>query len=73
MLHAPHTSATQAPFFNVKQARWLTGVLAMLIGVVGKDSLLGLILGQARGEITSLLRAEQRGNGPNADSWFAGN
>lgn len=73
MLHAAHRSPGQAPFFNPKQARWIAGVLAMLIGVVGKESLLGLILGQARGEIGSLLRAEQQGTGPNADPWYAGN
>jgi hypothetical protein len=31
----------------------------MLIAVVGRDSLLGLILRQARSEITSLIRDEQ--------------
>jgi hypothetical protein len=57
----------------VKQARWLCGVLGMLIGVVGKDSLLGLILGQARGEIVSLVKSEESGKGPSADPWFAAN
>jgi hypothetical protein len=51
----PHTSET-APFFNLAHARWVVGVLNMLIAVVGKDSLLGLILGQTRSEIASLVR-----------------
>ncbi len=40
----------------------MVGVLSMLIAVVGKDSLLGLILRQTCAEINSLVRDEQ----PNA-------
>ena len=51
MLPKSDSAKTQTAVFNVKQARWLCGVLNMLIGVVGKESLLGMILGQARGEM----------------------
>ncbi len=73
MLPQSDSSSTQTATFNVKQARWLCGVLAMLIGVVGKQSLLGIILCQARGEIFSLVRSEDAGTGPSADPWFTGN
>jgi hypothetical protein len=48
----------EAPFFSVPQARWVLGVLSMLIAVVGRDSLLGLILRQTRSEIAGLVRDE---------------
>jgi hypothetical protein len=70
---ASKSAPTQTAVFSVKQARWVCGVLAMLIGVVGKESLLGIILGQARGEIVSLVRSEESGKGPSADPWFTGN
>jgi hypothetical protein len=50
--------ASAAPFFSVAQAKWVIGVLGMLIAVVGKDSLLGLILRQTRYEINSLIQDE---------------
>jgi hypothetical protein len=50
-----HPSREEAPFFNLPQARWVMGVLSMLIAVVGKNSLLGLILRQARFEIKSVV------------------
>ena len=53
-----HPSSAQAPFFNLAHANWVVGVLKMLIAVVGRDSLLGLILRQTRSEITSLVREE---------------
>ena len=49
-----------APFFNLPHARWVVGVLSMLIAVVGKDSLLGLILRQTRSEIAGLVRDGER-------------
>jgi hypothetical protein len=52
-------SAQETPFFSLPQARWVIGVLSMLIAVVGKESLLGLILRQARFEINSLVREEE--------------
>ena len=45
--------------FNLPLARWTVGVLGMMIAVVGKESLLGLILRQTRTEIASLIRDEQ--------------
>lgn len=53
------SSATEAPFFNVAQAKWVIGVLGMLVAVVGKDSLLGLVLRQTRYEINSLIQDER--------------
>jgi hypothetical protein len=46
-------------FFSLPQAKWVVGVLSMLIAVVGKDSLLGLILRQTRSEINSIVRDEE--------------
>jgi hypothetical protein len=51
----------EPPFFNLKQARWVIGILGFLIGVVGKESLIGLILRQTRAEIISLVRGEEQG------------
>jgi hypothetical protein len=47
-------------FFNVPQARWVIGVLNMLVAVVGKDSLLGLVLRQTRSDIAGLVRRQER-------------
>jgi hypothetical protein len=52
-------SATDVSFFNLSHARWVTGVLGMLIAVVGKESLLGLLLRQTRREIESLIEDEE--------------
>jgi hypothetical protein len=52
--------ADDPEIFNLKLARWVLGVLGMLIGVVGKESLLGLILRQTRAEIGSLIRSEEQ-------------
>lgn len=46
-------------FFNISHARWVIGVLSMLIAVVGKESLVGLLLRQTRREINSLIQDEQ--------------
>jgi hypothetical protein len=54
----PNPSANAAPFFNLGHARWVVGVLNMLIAVVGRDSLLGLILRQTRSEIASVIHDE---------------
>ena len=48
-------SAPQSNLANLRQARWLVGVLGLLIAVVGKDTMLGLILVQTRMEIGSLI------------------
>lgn len=46
-------------FFNLAHARWVVGVLGMLIAVVGKNSLLGLLLRQTRREIDSVIQDEE--------------
>lgn len=51
--------ADEASFFNIAHARWVIGVLGMLIAVVGKESLVGLLLRQTRREIDSLIEDEQ--------------
>lgn len=53
------TSADETSFFDIAHARWVVGVLGMLIAVVGKDSLLGLLLRQTRREIDTLIQDEQ--------------
>jgi hypothetical protein len=60
-------------FFSLPMAKWVVGVLAMLISVVGKESLLGLILGQTRAEIMSIVRDEQKTVYRPSDKWFAAN
>jgi hypothetical protein len=51
-------SADEASFFNIPHARWVIGVLSMLIAVVGKESLVGLLLRQTRREIDALIQDE---------------
>jgi hypothetical protein len=53
-----NTSSCEPSFFNLSHAQWVVRVLSMLIAVVGKESLLGLILRQTRSEITSIVRDE---------------
>jgi hypothetical protein len=48
------SQSRQASFFNPSHAKWVAGVLGMLIAVVGRDSLIGHILRQTRAEITSI-------------------
>ena len=50
--------ADEVSFFSLPQAKWVIGVLSMLIAVVGRESLLGLILRQTRSEITSIVQDE---------------
>jgi hypothetical protein len=54
-----HASVDEVSFFNLPHAKWVLGVLSMLIAVVGRESLLGLILRQTRAEINSLVRDEE--------------
>jgi|GEM_PF-3118374 hypothetical protein len=54
-----NTSSEDDSFFNLAHARWVVGVLSMLIAVVGKESLLGLLLRQLRREIDSLIQDEE--------------
>lgn len=60
-------------FFDVDLAKWVTSVLNMLIAVVGKESLLGLILRQTKTEITSLVRDEQATPIQQHEQWFGNN
>jgi hypothetical protein len=53
-------SPDESTFFSLPQARWVVGVLSMLIAVVGRESLLGLILRQARFEINGFVRDEEK-------------
>lgn len=57
---------------HTRQAGWVVGVLSLLIEVVGVDSLLGMILGQAKGEIEVLLNQDQgvAGRIPDLDEDF---
>jgi hypothetical protein len=41
---------------NVPHARWVIGVLNLLVAVVGRDTLLGLLLRQTRSEIASVIQ-----------------
>jgi hypothetical protein len=67
------TSTDHSTLVNLDHARWLIGVLGMLIAVLGKESLLGLILGQTRQEIGSLVRAEQEDMVRDRDRWHLNN
>jgi hypothetical protein len=62
-----------AEFFDASLARWVVGVLRMLIAVVGKESLLGLILAQTKCEILGLLRDEAPQVPSPRDAWFLDN
>ena len=57
-------SREEPSFFSLPQAKWVVGVLSMLIAVVGRDSLLGLILRQTRSEITSIVQDEEPAPAP---------
>jgi hypothetical protein len=54
-----NTPDDETSFFNIAHARWVIGILGMLIAVVGKESLVGLLLRQTRREIDSLIQDEQ--------------
>ena len=58
----PHSE--EESFFSLPQARWVIGVLSMVIAVVGRESLLGLILRQTRSEIKSIVEDEEPGPTP---------
>jgi hypothetical protein len=46
-------------FFSLSHAKWVVRVLNSLIAVVGRQSLVGLILRQTRSEIASIVRDEE--------------
>jgi hypothetical protein len=68
-----HKSVDETEFFSVSLAKWVTGVLGMLIAVVGQESLLGLILRQTRSEIKSLVRDEENSAVSTGHPWFQNN
>lgn len=55
MVHKQSSSETVC---NPNHAQWTINVLGLMISVVGKKTLLGLILQQTRAEIASLIRTE---------------
>ena len=74
MLKKSSSSHKAEKLVNLEQARWVNRVLGMLIAVVGKESLLGLILGQTRLEIRSLQQsAVEPDDPPPGDAWFLTN
>ena len=66
-------SAEGIEFFSFPMAKWVIGVLGMLIAVVGQEGLLGLILRQTRSEIASLIRDQQRTTNWPGEKWFLNN
>jgi hypothetical protein len=66
-------AAQDADFFSVPLVQWVIGVLSLLIGVVGKESLLGLLLRQTRSEIASFVRDEQGSPECPKNDWFKNN
>lgn len=46
------------PDFDVKQARWVVHTLGLIMDVVGRQSILGMILRQSTSEIESLLETQ---------------
>ncbi len=68
-----NTSREDAEYFDISLAKWVIGVLGMLIAVVGKESLLGLILGQTRSDIGGFVRDEERVVHFPRESWFKQN
>jgi hypothetical protein len=60
MVARMHTSQNEVPFLNLRHAKWAVGVLKLVIAVAGEDSLVGLIVRQARAELVSVLREEQQ-------------
>jgi hypothetical protein len=66
-------STRQSNLVNLRQARWLVGVLGLLVAVVGKETLLGLILGQARVEIGSLIQHSEAEQASFAENCYLNN
>jgi hypothetical protein len=60
MVARMHTSMDEVPFLNLRHARWALGVLKLIIAVAGEETLVGLIVRQARSELASVLRDEQQ-------------
>jgi hypothetical protein len=58
-VNGKHTPVDETNFFDLGHAKWVVGILGLLIAVVGRETLLGLILRQTRSEIASLVRDEE--------------
>jgi hypothetical protein len=68
-----YKSAEEVEFFSLPMAKWVIGVLGLLVAVVGEESLLGLILRQTRSEISSLVKDEEGSADRPGDQWFMNN
>jgi hypothetical protein len=68
-----YKSVEEVEFFSLPMAKWVIGVLGLLIAVVGKESLLGLTLRQTRSEISSLVKDEEGIANSLGDQWFLNN
>lgn len=68
-----YMSSDETNFFNVPLAKWVLGVLGMLIAVVGRESLVGLILRQTRSDIAGLVRDEEDEPNRPRDAWYLNN
>jgi hypothetical protein len=66
-------SREEVAFFSLPQAKWVVGVLSMLIAVVGRDSLLGLMLRQTHAEINGIVRDEEPDAGRARQASFKNN
>ena len=66
-------SAEEVEFFSFPTAKWVIGVIGLLVAVVGEESLLGLILRQTRSEISSLVKEEVFTAHSPGDQWFMNN
>jgi len=65
-----HNRAEEVGFFNLPLAKWVVGVLGVLIGIAGKESLVGLTLRQTRSEIAGFVRDEEQPVIYPGDQWF---
>jgi len=65
--------ADETDFFNLRLAKWVIGVLGMLIAVVGDESLVGLILRQTRCDLSGLVRDEEQRPETSRDTWYLNN
>jgi hypothetical protein len=72
-MNAMRTSLEEADFFNLRHAKWTINVLGLLIAVVGQETLVGLILRQARAEIASVVRDEEPAATTAKDPWYLRN
>jgi hypothetical protein len=60
MVARTHALKDEGSFLNIRHAKWAVGVLNLIVAVAGEESLVGLIVRQARSELVSVLRDERR-------------